>query len=119
MCGIAGYSLSGSSTVERTLAAQALLAGIAERGADAVGYAYRGAEAEVSVHKQRTGASALLDSIAVPADVTPARALLCLDAARARGGRADARAAAAHARAARGGARARRERQGRLALSLP
>ena len=41
MCGIAGYSLSASSGVERTLAAQALLAGIAERGADAVGYAYR------------------------------------------------------------------------------
>ena len=41
MCGIAGYSLSARSDVDRTLAAQALLAGIAERGADAVGYAYR------------------------------------------------------------------------------
>ena len=40
VCGIAGYSLSASSSVERTLAAQALLAGIAERGADAVGYAH-------------------------------------------------------------------------------
>ena len=39
MCGIAGYSLSDASRVDRTLAAQALLAGIAERGADAVGYA--------------------------------------------------------------------------------
>jgi glucosamine 6-phosphate synthetase-like amidotransferase/phosphosugar isomerase protein len=47
------------------LAAQALLAGIAERGADAVGYAFRAA-GEVSVHKQQTGASALLDSIALP-----------------------------------------------------
>src|SRR5918997_1496302 len=43
MCGIAGYSLSPASSVHRTLAAQALLAGIAERGADAVGYAHRGA----------------------------------------------------------------------------
>src|SRR2546423_672543 len=42
MCGIAGYSLSSRSSVDRTLAAQALLAGIADRGADAVGYAYRG-----------------------------------------------------------------------------
>ena len=42
MCGIAGYSLSPDSSVKRTLAAQALLAGIAERGADAVGYAHRG-----------------------------------------------------------------------------
>ena len=46
MCGIAGYSLRPRSSVERTLAAQALLAAIAERGADAVGYAYR-APAEI------------------------------------------------------------------------
>src|SRR3954451_21701028 len=71
MCGIAGYSLSPDSSVERTLAAQALLAGIAERGADAVGYAYRtprGAAAEVS--KKRSGASELLDQVAVPQDAT-------------------------------------------------
>jgi glucosamine 6-phosphate synthetase-like amidotransferase/phosphosugar isomerase protein len=71
MCGIAGYSLSPDSPVERTLAAQALLAGIAERGADAVGYAYRthgAGPAEVS--KQRTGASELLDRIAVPQAAT-------------------------------------------------
>ena len=42
MCGIAGFSLDPESPVDRTLAAQALLAGIAERGADAVGYAHRG-----------------------------------------------------------------------------
>ena len=36
MCGIAGYSFGNASRVNRTLAAQALLAGIAERGADAV-----------------------------------------------------------------------------------
>lgn len=66
MCGIAGYSLSGESTVERTLAAQALLAGIAERGADAVGYAFREADGTVGVTKLRGGASALLDEIAVP-----------------------------------------------------
>ena len=41
MCGIAGFSISPDSSVDRTLAAQALLAGIAERGADAVGYAHR------------------------------------------------------------------------------
>ena len=32
MCGIAGYSFHRASRVDRTLAAQALLAGIAERG---------------------------------------------------------------------------------------
>jgi glucosamine 6-phosphate synthetase-like amidotransferase/phosphosugar isomerase protein len=72
MCGIAGYSLSPDSPVGRTLAAQALLAGIAERGADAVGYASRGADDGVSVTKLRGGASALLDEISVPDDAVHA-----------------------------------------------
>src|SRR5213078_47342 len=67
MCGIAGYSLSSRSSVDRTLAAQALLAGIADRGADAVGYAYRGGhDTYPVVTKQRTPASRLLDRIEVP-----------------------------------------------------
>src|SRR3954466_14589611 len=70
MCGIAGYSLSGSSSVEKTLAAQALLAGIAERGADAVGYAYAGPSLHVQIHKQRSGASKLLDQLPLPANAT-------------------------------------------------
>ena len=69
MCGIAGYSLSSDSTVDRTVAARALLAGIAERGADAVGFAYRSDRA-VTGHKQRSGASALLDRISVPREAT-------------------------------------------------
>jgi glucosamine 6-phosphate synthetase-like amidotransferase/phosphosugar isomerase protein len=67
MCGIAGYSLSPSSRVDRTLAAQVLLAAIAERGADAVGYAYRGDNVPVRLHKQRSGASKLLQDVRVPA----------------------------------------------------
>jgi glucosamine 6-phosphate synthetase-like amidotransferase/phosphosugar isomerase protein len=71
MCGIAGYSLSLRSDVDRTLAAQALLAGIADRGADAVGYAYRGGDDLYPVvTKQRTPASRLLERIAVPAHTT-------------------------------------------------
>ena len=70
MCGIAGYSVSGDSSVDRTLAAQALLAGIAERGADAVGYAWRDGGPGVRVHKQRGGAAGLLERIAVPDDAT-------------------------------------------------
>ena len=66
MCGIAGYSLANASSADRTLAAQALLAGIAERGSDAVGYAFRCGSEPVHIHKQRSGASALLDEIAVP-----------------------------------------------------
>ena len=72
MCGIAGYSLSPESSVNRTLSAQALLAGIAERGADAVGYAHRGAGCAVTIHKRRSGASALLDEVDVPRDATQA-----------------------------------------------
>jgi glutamine---fructose-6-phosphate transaminase (isomerizing) len=70
LCGIAGYSLAAESRVERTLAARALLAGIAERGADAVGYAYRSPGSTVSVHKQRSGASELLERINLPQDAT-------------------------------------------------
>jgi glucosamine 6-phosphate synthetase-like amidotransferase/phosphosugar isomerase protein len=71
MCGIAGYSLASRSRVPRTLAAQALLAGIAERGADAVGYAYRGPKDDYPVvRKQRTPASQLLDRIDVPEGAT-------------------------------------------------
>jgi glucosamine 6-phosphate synthetase-like amidotransferase/phosphosugar isomerase protein len=67
MCGIAGYSLSPDSSVDRTLAAQALLAGIADRGADAVGYAYRApGEGYSTVVKRRTAASDLLGRIEVP-----------------------------------------------------
>jgi glucosamine 6-phosphate synthetase-like amidotransferase/phosphosugar isomerase protein len=70
LCGIAGYSLAPDSAVERTVAARALLTGIAERGADAVGYAYRVAGAPVAVHKQRSGATALLEQIHVPGDAS-------------------------------------------------
>ena len=72
MCGIAGYSLSAASRVDRTLAGRALLAAIAERGADAAGYAYRRPGESVVVHKQRTGASALLEVVDVPADAVDA-----------------------------------------------
>jgi len=71
MCGIAGYSLRSRSGVGRTLAAQALLAAIAERGADAVGYAYRSpGETYATVVKQRTPASELLDRVSVPDTAT-------------------------------------------------
>ena len=70
MCGIAGYSLSSDSNASRTLAAQALLAGISERGADAVGYAFRDDRGSVEATKLQGGASALLDEIRVPSSST-------------------------------------------------
>lgn len=72
MCGIAGFSFHSDVTVDRTLAAQALLAGIAERGADAVGYASRGEGRSIGVAKLRGGASALLEKLSVPADARQA-----------------------------------------------
>jgi glucosamine 6-phosphate synthetase-like amidotransferase/phosphosugar isomerase protein len=72
VCGIAGYGLGSRSTVDRTLAAQILLAGIADRGSDATGYAYRGAGVELAVEKRRSGASGLIDSIAIPQAATQA-----------------------------------------------
>jgi glucosamine 6-phosphate synthetase-like amidotransferase/phosphosugar isomerase protein len=70
VCGIAGYSIHPDVRLDRTLAAQALLAGIAERGADAVGYAYRAPSRPISVHKQRSGASELLDRVEIASDAT-------------------------------------------------
>jgi glucosamine 6-phosphate synthetase-like amidotransferase/phosphosugar isomerase protein len=71
MCGIAGYSLSPVSRIDRTLAAQTLLAAIAERGSDAVGYAFREeAGPGIAVHKQRGGAGAFLGDMSVPRGAT-------------------------------------------------
>src|SRR4051812_47465448 len=66
MCGIAGFSLTERSAVSRTAAARVLLAGIAERGADAAGYAYRHDGPAARVYKQRSGASALLGQVVLP-----------------------------------------------------
>jgi glucosamine 6-phosphate synthetase-like amidotransferase/phosphosugar isomerase protein len=70
VCGIAGYSLSPDSGIARTLTAQALLAGIAERGADAAGYAFRAPGSRILVHKQRSGASRLLDRVEIQRNAT-------------------------------------------------
>ena len=72
MCGIAGFSMTPHSRLERTLVAQALLAAIAERGGDAVGYAYREPRAAgpAVVIKQRTPASKLLEQVEVPDTAT-------------------------------------------------
>jgi glucosamine--fructose-6-phosphate aminotransferase (isomerizing) len=66
MCGIAGYSVDSPDGTDRTLAARALLAAIAERGADAAGYAYRETDGPLVVHKRRAGASALLEDVTIP-----------------------------------------------------
>lgn len=72
MCGIAGFSLGPDSAVGGTLAARALLAGIAERGADAVGYAHRTPATPIQVTKLRGGASALFEDLTLPASSSSA-----------------------------------------------
>jgi glutamine phosphoribosylpyrophosphate amidotransferase len=42
------------------------MAAISERGSDAAGYCYRGPNVPLEVHKRRSGASGLLDSINLP-----------------------------------------------------
>ena len=79
-----GIQLRSRLGVDRTLAAQALLAGIAERGADAVGYAHR---APGRPARGRTssdaGASALLDASSCPADATAGCSSTCATTRRA------------------------------------
>ena len=90
MCGIAGYSVRARSSVERTLAAQALLAGIAERGADAVGYAYRSAGADkpvLLVIEYPDDADRVLRPPAACDQPTGGRGLVAGPAAAARGSR--------------------------------
>jgi glucosamine 6-phosphate synthetase-like amidotransferase/phosphosugar isomerase protein len=48
------------------------MAAISERGSDAAGYCYRGTDVALAIHKQRSGASRLLDSIRVPVQATQA-----------------------------------------------
>jgi glucosamine--fructose-6-phosphate aminotransferase (isomerizing) len=67
MCGIAGYSIDSHDKADRMLVARALLAAIAERGADAAGYAYRELDGPIVLHKRRSGASALLEHVVIPA----------------------------------------------------
>ena len=64
--------MSEKSGVDRTLAAQVLLAAISERGSDASGYAFRGPAVPLSIHKQRARASELIDSVGVPGGATQA-----------------------------------------------
>src|SRR5689334_16405125 len=113
MCGIAGYSVQSRSSLDRTLAAQALLAAIAERGADAVGYAYRRPDdAYATVVKQRTGRGE--DDRRLGSDLRARGALT----ERSAGARASSRRARHRlARRARAGRRVRGARQRPPALA--
>lgn len=70
MCGIAGFSLSPDSTLDRAQAGRVLLASVAERGADAAGCAWQQRDGRVVVLKQPGGASAFLEQWQVPRGLT-------------------------------------------------
>ncbi|MCW2924458.1 MAG: 99, gp99 [Thermoleophilia bacterium] len=69
MCGIAGFSLAPSSTIDPGRASRVLLASVAERGADAAGCAYEDPAAGLVVEKQPGGASRFLEVVQVPNDI--------------------------------------------------
>jgi asparagine synthetase B (glutamine-hydrolysing) len=66
VCGIAGYSLTSRATVDRVAVARVLIAGIADRGADATGVCTRCTEGRIDVVKAPGGASRLLRRLDVP-----------------------------------------------------
>lgn len=69
MCGISGFSLVPGCDLDRSLLAKALMAGVAERGADATGYAWsRHGEKDIYVHKQIGGAAEMLPLIEIDQD---------------------------------------------------
>ena len=66
MCGIAGFTIAPGTGLERTALARLLLAGIAERGTDATGYGYHGADGIVEVHKESLRLREFVEHVAVP-----------------------------------------------------
>lgn len=67
MCGIAGFSLTTTSTIDVAAATRVLLASVAERGADAAGCAYVDPVDGIVINKQPGGASTFLEVVTVPA----------------------------------------------------
>lgn len=66
MCGIAGFSLAPQADLDRTAVARTLLAGLAERGQDATGYAYRAPDDSVRVVKESQKLARMIDRISLP-----------------------------------------------------
>ncbi len=67
VCGIAGFSLGSSSGLDPTALARALAAGIAERGRDATGWAWRAGREPVEVRKLDAPAHEVVHAIELPA----------------------------------------------------
>jgi glucosamine--fructose-6-phosphate aminotransferase (isomerizing) len=69
MCGIAGLSIAPGVEIDATATARLLLAGLAERGQDATGYAFHGPDGRVSVHKESVPLKEFIEHLALPKGV--------------------------------------------------
>jgi glutamine phosphoribosylpyrophosphate amidotransferase len=69
MCGIAGLSIAPGVEIDATATARLLLAGLAERGQDATGYAFHGPDGRVSVHKESVPLSSFIEHLELPDQV--------------------------------------------------
>jgi glucosamine 6-phosphate synthetase-like amidotransferase/phosphosugar isomerase protein len=69
MCGIAGLSCAEGVEVDLTATARLLVAGLAERGQDATGYAYHRPDGLVEVEKDSMRLAAFIERLHVPAGV--------------------------------------------------
>ncbi|HEY1480123.1 MAG TPA: hypothetical protein VGF46_08845 [Gaiellales bacterium] len=66
MCGIAGMSVAPGVEIDATATARLLLAGIAERGQDATGYAFHGDDGRVEVHKESLRLASFIEHLELP-----------------------------------------------------
>jgi glutamine phosphoribosylpyrophosphate amidotransferase len=66
MCGIAGMSIAPGVEIDATATARLLLAGLAERGQDATGFAFHGADGRVEVHKDSIPLASFIDRLTLP-----------------------------------------------------
>jgi glutamine phosphoribosylpyrophosphate amidotransferase len=66
VCGIAGINVASGIELDLTATARLLLAGLAERGQDATGYAFHGPDGIVEVHKDSVRLADFLEHVAIP-----------------------------------------------------
>ena len=69
MCGIAGLSVAPGVEIDVTATARLLLAGLAERGQDATGYAFHAPDGLVEVHKESVPLASFIERLTLPDDV--------------------------------------------------
>jgi len=66
MCGIAGICRAADAPLDVTATARLLVAGLAERGQDATGYAYHAPDGHVAVVKDSIPLSAFIRRLELP-----------------------------------------------------